>query len=103
MFCIVPEGSWLHTKKGNKEVTYYNISAWGKTGEACKTYLHKGNKVSVVGPLKVRPYTNKAGQAGVSLEVSADHVEFLTAPTQAAAAPAAPAGFTAVEGDEMPF
>ena len=92
------------TVKGNKETTFFRVGAWGKTGEACQTYLKKGNKVMVCGNLQTpRPYTNKQGQVSVNLEIMADNVEFLSAPAQSGPAPAAPAGFTAVENDEIPF
>ena len=69
----------------------------------------------VSGPLTARTYQANDGTTRVSLEVTADDVEFLSSRNDDAAAPggysapAAPSvtaqssGFTAVETDELPF
>ena len=57
---------------------YFRVSAWGEKGRICNQYLSKGKKVSVVGPVTVRAYTNNKGEAMGSLEVKAEDVEFLT-------------------------
>ena len=85
-------------------------------GELCAKYLAKGRKVCVVGPVSARTYTANDGTTRVSLEVTADEVEFLSsrmddgapaynnaAPSAAAAPTAQNNGFTAVETDELPF
>ena len=95
---------------------FFRVSAWNKTGESCAKYLAKGRKVFVSGPLTARTYQGNDGTTRVSLEVTADDVEFLTSRNEAQAmgggyapAPGAPAptaqssGFTAVETDELPF
>ena len=103
------------------EADFFRVTAWRERGEICAKYLAKGKKVCVIGPVSVRTYTGNDGVVRASLEVTADEVEFLSpagdsaasgapaqANTQPAAAPAqnapsAPAGFTAVETDELPF
>ncbi|MGN0777983.1 MAG: single-stranded DNA-binding protein [Aristaeellaceae bacterium] len=94
---------------------FFRISAWRQLGENCSRYLAKGRKVFVSGPLTARTYQANDGTTRVSLEVTADDVEFLSSRNDDAnaaggyAAPAAPAvtaqsnGFTAVESDELPF
>lgn len=96
---------------------FFRISAWRQLGENCAKYLAKGRKVFVSGPLTARTYQGNDGTTRVSLEVTADDVEFLSsrnddqamgyAPAPAAApAPGVTAqnsGFTAVETDELPF
>ena len=100
---------------------YYRVSAWRELGENCAKYLAKGRKVYVSGTVDVSTYTGNDGQVHANLEVTANEVEFLTprdaqsapaaqtqgtpvpAPAPAQTAPAAPAGFTAVETDELPF
>ena len=57
---------------------YFRVSAWGEKGKVCNQYLSKGKKVSVVGPVSVRAYTNSKGEAIGQLEVKAEDVEFLT-------------------------
>lgn len=99
------------------DADFFRITAWRALGENCAKYLAKGRKVFVTGPLSARTYQANDGSTRVSLEVTAEDVEFLSARGEAdasgsyaapaAAAPAAPmaqnSGFTAVETDELPF
>ena len=57
---------------------YFRVSAWGELGKICNKYLTKGKKVSIVGPISVRAYTNNKGEAVGQLELKADDVEFLS-------------------------
>lgn len=57
---------------------YFRVSAWGEKGRVCNQYLSKGKKVSVVGSVTVRAYTNSKGDPVGQLEVMADDIEFLT-------------------------
>ena len=94
---------------------FFRITVWRQLGEICAKYLAKGRKVFVSGPLTARTYQANDGTTRVSLEVTADDVEFLSSRNDDAAAPggysapAAPSvtaqssGFTAVETDELPF
>ena len=87
---------------------YFRVSAWGEKGKICKQYLSSGKKVSVVGSVSVRAYTNSKGEPVGQLEVKAEDVEFLTPAGQTEQQPQTPpadqaAGFTAVETDELPF
>ena len=102
-------------QNGQQEQTqYFRITVWRQLGETCQRYLSKGRKVFVSGPLTARTYQANDGTTRVSLEVTADDVEFLSSRNDDQAggyspAPSAPApmaqnsGFTAVETDELPF
>ena len=103
------------------EADFFRVSAWRQLGENCAKYLAKGRKVCVIGPVSVRTYQASDGTTRASLEVTADDVEFLTsradaeamggytapaaapAPAPMSAADPQPAGFTAVETDDLPF
>lgn len=105
------------------EADFFRVTAWRELGENCSKYLAKGRNVAVVGPVSVSTYTGNDGVTRANLEVTADDVEFLTPRDQQggapapqypqqtqmqygappAQAPAAPAGFTAVETDDLPF
>lgn len=63
---------------GNKVTDFFRISAWRQLGDICGKYLTKGQKVAVVGELQARTYDAKDGTTKLSLEVSADEVEFLS-------------------------
>ena len=101
-------------QNGQESAQFFRISAWRQLGENCQRYLAKGRKVYVSGPLTARTYQANDGTTRVSLEVTADDVEFLSSRNDDAAggyspAPSAPApmaqasGFTAVETDDLPF
>ncbi|MBQ8162440.1 MAG: single-stranded DNA-binding protein [Clostridia bacterium] len=98
------------------EATFFRVTAWRQLGENCQKYLGKGRKVCVVGPVTGRTYTANDGTTRMSLDVTAEDVEFLTPRGEVVAsvpyenAPAAePAptmqnsGFTNVTSDELPF
>ena len=82
------------------DADFFRITAWRQLGENC-------------GPLSARTYQSQDGSTRVSLEVTADDVEFLSSRADAEAMGSAPAntagvtatssGFTAVETDELPF
>ena len=97
---------------GQQEADFFRVTAWRERGDICAKYLAKGRKVCVIGPVSVRTYTANDGTTRASLEVTADEVEFLSGSTdarmqerteEARSAEATPAGFTAVETDELPF
>lgn len=99
---------------GEKATDYFRINAWRQLGENCARYLAKGRKVAVVGELQARTYEGKDGATRMSLDVSADEVEFLTprsqdegsgysAPRQNNAASQDLAGFTDIQSDDIPF
>lgn len=101
-------------RKGGEDQppTWFKISAWGKTGEACQRYLDKGKLCAVVGPVSVSSYEAKdGGGTKFSLEVRADEVEFLSAREQSDAAEPpvkkkpVPDGFTEVDDldESLPF
>lgn len=94
----------VNDRQGN--ATYFRISAWEKQGENCQRYLSKGKKVMVTGPVSARAYTDRSGKANVSIEVTANEVEFLS-PANNAAAPT-PTPYPAsdpmpVEVEDIPF
>lgn len=62
---------------GEKKTDFFKINAWRQLGEVCSRYLAKGRKVAVIGELQARTYESKNGTQ-MSLDVSADEVEFLT-------------------------
>lgn len=63
---------------GVKLTDYFRINAWRGLADSCFNYLSKGRKVAVIGELQARTYENHDGKTVMSLDVSADEVEFLT-------------------------
>ena len=69
----------------NKTAVYFNCSAWERTAETVLKFLHKGSKVTVVGPVSARAYIpDGGGDPRAVLEVNAKEVEFLGGKEQAA-------------------
>lgn len=64
----------------NPEADYFRITVWRGLGENCNRYLEKGRKVAVAGTVSARAYTGNDGGVRASLEVTAESVEFLSAP-----------------------
>lgn len=62
----------------NPEADFFKVTAWRERGETCAKYLAKGKKVAVIGPVSVSTYPRNDGTTGVSLDVTADEVEFLS-------------------------
>ena len=99
---------------GERQTDFFRINAWRQLGDTCARYLQKGRKVAVIGELQARTYEAKDGTTRMSLDVSADEVEFLTPKAAdetssgySAPRPSAPAqdlgGFTDVSNDDLPF
>jgi len=65
------------TLKDKKVTEFFNIVAFGKTGEVCQKFLAKGRPVLVEGHLHNNSYETHDGQKRTSLEIIADNVQFL--------------------------
>jgi single-strand DNA-binding protein len=105
------------TPDGEKkeEVTFVDITVWGKRAEVCAEHLGKGKPVFVEGRLKLDTWESKEGQKRSKLVVVMDNFQFLGpspsrgaggAPPEAAAsgppAEAAQAG-APIADEEIPF
>lgn len=96
-------------KTSEPQTDFFRINAWQKLGETCGRYLEKGKKVAVVGELQARVFEDKSGKTRLSLDVSADEVEFLS-PKQEQKAESATVSqgkitdtFTDISSDDLPF
>ncbi|MBQ4422928.1 MAG: single-stranded DNA-binding protein [Clostridia bacterium] len=99
---------------GERQTDFFRINAWRQLGDTCARYLSKGRKVAVIGELQARTYEAKDGTTRMSLDVSADEVEFLTPKSaddsgsgysapRPQANPQDLAGFTDINSDDLPF
>lgn len=62
---------------GGHDTDFIPIVAWRVLADNCSRFLHKGNKVCVVGELQIDAYTDKNGYKKHATKVSASEVEFL--------------------------
>lgn len=68
----------VNEKIGNTDSTlYFRCTAWEKVGSLCMNYLHKGDKVEVIGRLNPGTYTNKAGETKCGLDINVRDIVFL--------------------------
>lgn len=92
---------------GEKQTDFFRINAWRSVGENCARFLNKGQKVGVFGELQASLYEAKDGTTKLSLDVSADDVEFLSPKSEvrkeSPAEPTEQNGFTDISSDDIPF
>lgn len=100
----------VNSRNRQQATQYFHIDAWGPLGDNCKRFLAKGRKVYVSGPLSARTYQVSTGETRISLDVTADDVEFLSSREESSGnayypAPSPPQQCEpmAVETDELPF
>ncbi len=68
------------------EVTYVDVTVWGKNAENAARYLAKGRSVLIEGRLQMDSWTdNKTGQKRSKLQVVADQVQYMNTNTAPAA------------------
>jgi single-strand DNA-binding protein len=94
---------------------WHRVVAFGRLGEICGQYLHKGKQVYIEGRIQTRKWQDKDGQDRWTTEIVAREMQMLgragDAPTsdggnyqQAAAGTSASAGANvAAEDDDLPF
>lgn len=63
--------------KDKEGAEWVNVTAFGKLGEVCGQYLHKGSQVFVQGRFKTDKYTDKNGVEKYSTKIQADKIQFL--------------------------
>lgn len=68
------------TVNGAKTTDYYRVAVWGKSADACNTYLKVGSQVCIEGRENPEAYIAKDGTAKVRRNLSARSVEFLSSP-----------------------
>ena len=76
-FCVFSLAASWRGQDGDKSTTWYNISAFGFSGDFALKYLSKGSAVYVYGDFKPRVYTRKDGTEGMSLDVSSSEIQAL--------------------------
>jgi single-strand DNA-binding protein len=75
-FTVGCNRSWKQDDGLQKEVSFFDVSAWARQAEVCGEYLKKGRGVRVVGRLKQDRWTSPEGQTRSKVEIVAEHVEF---------------------------
>ena len=79
-FSVAVNEVW-HDKGTNEKrdkTTWYRVSCWQKMAETANQYVHKGMQIMIVGTVSVNAYTNNAGEAAASLELTARDMKFMS-------------------------
>lgn len=73
------------TQQGEEreETCFVNVSVWGRQAETCGQYLGKGSAVLVEGRLRFEEW-EKDGQKNSRISVTAERVQFMSAPRSGA-------------------
>jgi single-strand DNA-binding protein len=77
-FSLAVSQRWKSAEGENKENTeWVNAEAWGRLGEVCQQYLHKGSLVFLEGRLKTDKYEDKGGETKYYTKVVALSMQML--------------------------
>lgn len=82
-FSLATTEQWTN-KDGEKEerTEWHRIVAWGRLGEICGEYLHKGRQVYIEGRLQTRSWEDKEGIKRYTTEINALTMQMLGSPRQ---------------------
>lgn len=83
-------------KDGEKaeRTEWHRVVAWGRLGEICGEYLHKGRQVYVEGRLQTRSWEDKDGNKRYTTEIVANAMQML--------GPAGKGGTTTSQEEKFP-
>ena len=77
-FNLAVNNRWKTAEGETKENTdWVNIEAWGRLGEICQQFLHKGSLVYLEGRLKTVKYEDKEGETKYYTKVIAVMMQML--------------------------
>jgi single-strand DNA-binding protein len=77
-FSLAVSQRWKKSDGSTKENTeWFNVEAWGRLGEVCQQYLHKGSLVFIEGRLKTDKYEDKSGETRYFTKVVANSIQML--------------------------
>ena len=66
---------------------FVRVSAWAKQAESCARFLAKGRRVAIDGRLRSNSWEDAEGRRRRSVEVVANHVQFLSGPGDSSEVP----------------
>jgi single-strand DNA-binding protein len=77
-FSLAVNNHWKSGEGESKESTeWFNIEAWGRLGEVCQQYLHKGSLVYLEGRLKTDRFDDKSSETKYYTKVVALSMQML--------------------------
>ena len=77
-FSLAVSQRWKSAEGENKESTeWVNVESWGRLGEVCQQYLHKGSLIYLEGRLKTDKFDDKGGETKYYTKVVALSMQML--------------------------
>jgi single-strand DNA-binding protein len=78
-FSVATSRKWTDSNTGevNEKTTWFRVTAWGKLGEVCNTYLTKGRQVFVSGEVEAQAWSDREGNPRATLALTAREIKFL--------------------------
>ena len=73
-FGVAVSRRWQQNNEWQEETSFFNVTAWSDLGENVAASVTKGVRVTVVGRLEQRKYTDKEGNERTTFEIIADDV-----------------------------
>lgn len=70
--------TWNKDGQKHERTEWHRVVVWGKLGELCGQYLHKGRQVYIEGKLQTRSWEDQNGQKRYTTEIVAANVQFLS-------------------------
>ena len=68
------------TGEWSSRANYFDVTAWGKYGEAVAKYMTKGREILISGHLRQDRWTNQEGKTQTRVGIVADNFELLREP-----------------------
>ena len=95
----------VNRKKKDDGADFIGCTAWEKTAEVMGQYVHKGDRVGIVGRIQTGEYTNKDGQKVYTTDIIVEELDFLENKKQGAETNATPDNdfVTPTNTDDLPF
>ena len=76
-FSIANNKTYTVNGEKKEEVSFFNVTAFGKHGEMVAQYCKKGQQVAVEGRLQQKSWVNQEGKKQYSIEIVSDNTQFL--------------------------
>ena len=75
---VATSETWGEGAEKQERTEWHTVTAWGRMGEACGQYLHKGSMVYVEGRIQTRKYQDQSGNDRYFTEINARDIVFLS-------------------------
>lgn len=82
-FSVATSRKWKTASGEQRERTeWHRVECWGKLGELCVKFLHKGSKVLITGEIQYDSFENKEGESQNVTKIVVKECQFLDKATK---------------------